>query len=67
VGRAIAKPDSGETAKRLANMKIHLLFGDTNWLVRKNFMERLESRGTLFAAELFLSNFRHFFLAPFVP
>jgi hypothetical protein len=67
VGRVIAKPDSGETAKRLAKMKIHLLFGDTNWLVRKNFMERFESGVTLFAAELSLSNFWHFFLAPFVP
>jgi hypothetical protein len=67
VGRVIAKPDSGETVEHLSKMKIHLLFGHTNWLVRKNFMARFESGVTLFAAELFLSNFWHFLLVPFVP
>jgi hypothetical protein len=66
VGRVIAKPDSGETIKRLAKMKIHLLFSDTNWLVRKNFMECFESGVTLFACRTFSGQFGHFW-SPFVP
>jgi hypothetical protein len=52
----------GQVVKRLAKMKIHLLFSDTNWLVRKNFIEPFESGVTLFACRTFSEQFGHSFV-----